>query len=42
MPFVLRRLSNENYRLIEEAFVYGVIHGEVHGMGLSKRSITIE
>jgi hypothetical protein len=42
VPFVLRRLPNENYRLIGEAFVYGVMQGEVHGMGLPRRSITIE
>lgn len=41
-PFVLRRLPNGNYRLIGEAFVYGVMQGEVHGMGLPRRQIVIE
>lgn len=42
VPFVLRRQSNGNYRLIGEAFVYGIMHGEVQTMGLHHRDIVIE
>jgi hypothetical protein len=41
-PFVLRRLPHGNYRLLGETFVYGLMQGEVHGMELPRRSITIE
>jgi hypothetical protein len=42
MPFVLRPQSNGNYRLIGEAFVYGVMHSEALQLGLEKQHITIE
>lgn len=42
VPFVLRPQPNGNYQLIGETFVYGVMHGEVHAMNLSRRQITIE
>jgi hypothetical protein len=42
VPLVLRRQRNGNYRLIGEAFVYGVMHGEVQAMNLPRRDIVIE
>lgn len=42
MPFVLRLQSNGNYRLVGEAFVYGVMHSEALQLGLEKQNITIE
>jgi hypothetical protein len=42
VPFVLRPQLNGHYRLIGEAFVYGVMHGEVQGMSLPRWQITIE
>jgi hypothetical protein len=42
LPFVLRPQPNGNYRLIGEAFVYGVMHGEALELGLPRQHITIE
>lgn len=42
LPFVLRPLSNGNYQLIGETFVYGVMHGEAVEMGLVSHDIIIE
>jgi len=42
VPFVLRPQSNGNYRLVGESFVYGVMHGEVQGLSLPRRQITVE
>lgn len=42
VPFVLRPQENGNYRLLGEAFVYGVMHGEMQGLALPRRHITIE
>jgi hypothetical protein len=42
VPFVLRRLPGGNVRLVGEAYVHGVMHGEGMGMELPKRQITIE
>ena len=42
VPFVLRPQPNGNYRLIGESFVYGVMHGEVQGLALPRRLITME
>jgi len=42
LPFVLLPQSNGRYRLVGEAFVYGVIHGEALELGLTRQNITIE
>ncbi|KAF2471045.1 uncharacterized protein BDR25DRAFT_29912 [Lindgomyces ingoldianus] len=42
VPFILRRSPTGNYKLIGEAYVHGVMHGELLGMGLPRRQITIE
>ncbi|ORY14202.1 heterokaryon incompatibility protein-domain-containing protein [Clohesyomyces aquaticus] len=42
VPFVLRRLTNGNWRLIGEAYVHGAMHGETLDLGLPRQSITIE
>ncbi|KAF2182585.1 hypothetical protein K469DRAFT_226134 [Zopfia rhizophila CBS 207.26] len=42
VPFVLRRLLNENYKFIGEAYAYDVMHGEVLGMDLPRRQIVLE
>ncbi|KAF2006554.1 hypothetical protein P154DRAFT_421812 [Amniculicola lignicola CBS 123094] len=42
VPYVLRPKANGKYQLIGEAFVYGVMHGEVQGMSLPKLHITIQ
>lgn len=42
VPFVLRMRPNGNYQLIGEAFVYGIMHGEMQGLGLPRRVITID
>ncbi|KAF2661969.1 hypothetical protein K491DRAFT_586091 [Lophiostoma macrostomum CBS 122681] len=42
VPFVLRRRPNENYQLIGEAFVYGMMNAEVQTMNLPRRHIIID
>jgi hypothetical protein len=42
VPFVLRPQSHGNYKLIGEAYVHGVMHGEVKAMEIPRRHITIE
>lgn len=43
LPFVLRRQQKfGHFRLIGEAFVYGVMHGETLGLGLQVQNITLE
>lgn len=42
VPFVLRPQPNGNYRLVGEAFVYGIMHGEVLYKNPPRREITIE
>jgi len=42
LPFVLRPQPNGNFRLIGEAFVYGVMHGEALQMDQPRQHITIE
>ncbi|KAF2017677.1 HET-domain-containing protein [Aaosphaeria arxii CBS 175.79] len=42
VPYILRPQSNGNYRLIGEAFVYGVMHGEALTMRLQEQQISIE
>lgn len=41
-PFILRSLSNGNYRLVGEAYVYGLMHGEALEMGHSLQDIVLE
>ncbi|KAF1955262.1 hypothetical protein CC80DRAFT_549467 [Byssothecium circinans] len=41
VPFVLRPQPNGQYRLVGESFVYGVMHGEMRGLKLPRRQITI-
>lgn len=41
VPCMLRPQQNGNYRLIGEAFVYGVMHGEVRSLSLPRCEITI-
>lgn len=41
VPFVLRPQQSGQYRLIGEAFVYGMMHGEFHGSSLPRHHITI-
>ncbi|KAF3002471.1 hypothetical protein E8E13_005317 [Curvularia kusanoi] len=43
LPFVLRPQQRfGHYRLIGEAFVYGIMHGEALGQGLTLHNITLE
>lgn len=43
LPFVLRpQPTFGHYRLIGEAFVYGIMHGELLNLGLRKQTITLE
>jgi hypothetical protein len=42
VPFVLRLQPNGNYRLVGEAFVYGVMHGEALHLNPPRHEITIE
>jgi hypothetical protein len=42
LPFVLRPQPNGHYKLVGEAFVYGVMHGEALQLNLPRRHITIE
>lgn len=42
VPFVLRMRPNGNYQLIGEAFVYGIMHGEMQGLNLRRQHITID
>lgn len=43
LPFVLRPQSKfGSYRLVGEAFVYGVMHGEAMGSGLRLQNITLD
>ncbi|KAF2681084.1 hypothetical protein K458DRAFT_310422 [Lentithecium fluviatile CBS 122367] len=42
VPFVLRPQPNGHHRLIGESFVYGVMHGEMQGLSLPRRQITLE
>ena len=42
LPFVLRPQPNENYRLVGESFVYGLMHGEALHMDLDRQEISIE
>ncbi|OCK85851.1 hypothetical protein K432DRAFT_216315 [Lepidopterella palustris CBS 459.81] len=42
VPFILRHLNGGNYRLLGEAYVHGVMHGETTGMGLKFQDIVLE
>ncbi|KAJ8109359.1 hypothetical protein OPT61_g7514 [Boeremia exigua] len=43
LPFVLRpQPTVGHYRLVGEAFVYGVMHGEAHMLGLPVQDLTLE
>ncbi|KAH4169655.1 hypothetical protein HBI70_136960 [Parastagonospora nodorum] len=42
LPFVLRPQLNGRYRLVGEAFVYGVMHGEALELDLPRQNITID
>ncbi|CAI6339658.1 unnamed protein product [Periconia digitata] len=42
VPMVLRMRPNGNYQLIGEAFVYGLMHGEMQNLQLPRQHITID
>ena len=42
LPFVLRPEPNGTFRLIGEAFVYGVMHGEALQLDMPQQHITIK
>ncbi|CZR54836.1 uncharacterized protein PAC_04720 [Phialocephala subalpina] len=43
VPFVLRRLGNGNFRVVGEAYVHGIMHGEALGAeGFELRRVVIE
>jgi Heterokaryon incompatibility protein (HET) len=43
LPFILRQLENGNYKVVGEAYVHGMMHGEAIGLeGFNMREIVLE